>query len=100
MSRKPREIGNPTLATAVLAERVALLYGWTAISNDDSDRAKALHAVWSEWYDAYRAAGGSGEPRRHPVLSDALVKELADKQRRHEAEMRAAVNRIVVVEPR
>lgn len=58
-----------------LAEQVCLMVGWTAA--DNTDRGKAKHELWAAWKAEYEAQGGSHEPRRHPELSDARIRELA-----------------------
>lgn len=98
MTEKDRLYGEPStrMRAMELAERVCVLYGWTGIGADDSDRAKALMELWSEWLHEFEASGGSTSPKDHPALSDERIAALAGRRRAHESEMRALVDQIVV----
>lgn len=63
------------------AERVCVLYGWTA-AGDGSTRSKALHELWVQWLDL---SGVSLLQSDHPDLSSERIAELAS----HRDETRA-----------
>ena len=66
MSEIPEEIRERLEA----AERVCVLFGWTA-STGTGDRDKALHELWSEWVDLVGSA--STGPDAHPELSEERI---------------------------
>jgi len=61
-----------------LAELVCLMVGWTPLQS--TERGKALYELWSDWHDAYKAAGGSTLPKDHPELSKDRIKKLAARR--------------------
>lgn len=79
----------------LLAERVCLMFGWTR-AHDETDREKALHELWLEWLEAFRADGGNTFPPAHPDLSDARVAELAARRDATVERTRAALMRLSV----
>jgi hypothetical protein len=57
------------------AEDVCVLYSWTASTAHQSDREKALHELWSKWYNLVGPA--ACEPAKNPHLTDEVISDLA-----------------------
>jgi hypothetical protein len=75
MAEIPEEIRERLEA----AERVCLMFGWTA-SRRESDRDRALHMLWSRWHKEYGYELdplGSDEPAEGLGLTEGAVADLA-----------------------
>jgi hypothetical protein len=59
-----------------MAERVALMHGWSAHCHD-TDREKAAYEVWRDWHDEYGKDAGR---RLKPELTDEYIEQLARKR--------------------
>ena len=82
-----------------LAEQVALLFGWTGVAGDTSDRALALEELWQEWYQEFQRSGGNPEAKGHPELSDARIAELAARRRETRARTLAEIEKLIATTP-
>ena len=85
-----------------LAERVCVMYGWTGspAHSKSTDREKALHELWVEWFRLHEAEEGPCRPKKHPDLSDDVVRHLAARRDEIVGRTMGRIATIIAVEPR
>ena len=69
------------------AERVCVLFGWTAQNTSDSEREDALTQAWLDWSHVVP----DGFMQEQPDLSDEAIHELAEKRRHIRKQTLAAI---------